>query len=46
MIKVFEDKISTDERRTDGTDSRICGGDGNLESTCGALIGAVMTAGV
>lgn len=46
VIKVFEDKISTDEKELMELTAGFAAGMGSLESTCGALIGAVMTAGV
>lgn len=46
VIKVFEDKISTDEKELMELTAGFVAGMGSLESTCGALIGAVMTAGV
>ena len=45
VIKVFEDKISTDEKELMELTAGFAAGMGSLESTCGALIGAVMTAG-
>ena len=45
VIKVFEDKISTDEKELMELTAGFAAGMGSLESTCGALIGAVLTEG-
>lgn len=45
VIKVFEDKISTDEKELMELTAGFAAGMGSLESTCGALIGAIVVAG-
>ena len=46
VVKVFEDKLSLDDETLMKLTSGYAAGMGCLEATCGALIGAVMTAGV
>ena len=45
VVKVFEDKISVDSDNLMKLSAGFAAGMGCMESTCGALIGAVMTAG-
>ena len=44
--EVFEDKLSLDDETLMKLTAGYAAGMGCLEATCGALIGAVMTAGV
>lgn len=46
VVKVFEDKLSLDDETLMKLTAGYAAGMGCLEATCGALIGAVMTAGV
>ena len=45
VVKVFEDKLSLDDETLMKLTAGYAAGMGCLEATCGALIGAVMTAG-
>ena len=45
VLKVFEDIIPSDDRTLMTIGSGFAAGMGCMESTCGALVGAVMTAG-
>lgn len=45
VVKVFEDKIGVDSDNLMKLSAGFAAGMGCMESTCGALIGAVMTAG-
>ena len=46
VVKVFEDKLSLGDETLMKLTAGYAAGMGCLEATCGALIGAVMTAGV
>lgn len=46
VVKVFEDKLPIDEETLMKLTAGYAAGMGCMESTCGALIGAVMVAGV
>lgn len=46
VVKVFEDKLSLDDETLMKLTAGYAAGMGWLEATCGALIGAVMTAGI
>ena len=46
VVKVFEDKLSLDDETLMKLTAGYAAGMGCLEATCGALIGAVMTAGI
>lgn len=46
VLKVFSDKISLDEKDMMNLSSGFAAGMGSMEATCGALIGAVMAAGL
>ncbi len=46
VLKVFSDKISLDEKDMMNLASGFAAGMGSMEATCGALIGAVMAAGL
>lgn len=46
VVKVFEDKLPIDEETLMKLTSGYAAGMGCMESTCGALIGAVMVAGI
>lgn len=46
VLKVFEDKIPIQDETLMQLSSGFAAGMGGLESTCGALIGAVMIAGI
>lgn len=46
VLKAFEDKINIEPEELAKLAAGFAGGMGCLESTCGALIGAVMTAGM
>lgn len=45
VLKVFEDKIPIDDEKLMQLASGFAAGMGGMESTCGALIGAVIVAG-
>ena len=45
-MKVFEDKLPIDEETLMKLTAGYAAGMGCMESTCGALIGAVMVAGI
>ena len=46
VTAVFEDQVSLDEEQLKQIAAGFCAGMGNLEATCGALIGAGMIAGL
>lgn len=46
VVKVFEDKLPIDEETLMKLTAGYAAGMGCMESTCGALIGAVMVAGI
>lgn len=46
VVKVFEDKLPIDEEALMKLTAGYAAGMGCMESTCGALIGAVMVAGI
>ena len=46
MVKVFEDKLPIDDEMLMKLTAGYAAGMGCMESTCGALIGAVMVAGI
>ena len=46
VVKVFEDKLPLDDETLMKLTAGYAAGMGCLEATCGALIGAVMTAGI
>ncbi len=46
MVKVFKDKLPIDEETLMKLTAGYAAGMGCMESTCGALIGAVMVAGI
>ena len=46
MVKVFEDKLPIDDETLMKLTAGYAAGMGCMESTCGALIGAVMVAGI
>lgn len=46
VLKVFEDKIPIEDEKLMSLSSGFAAGMGGMESTCGALIGAVMAAGI
>ena len=46
VLKAFEDKINIDPNELSKHSAGFAAGMGCMESTCGALIGAVMTAGM
>lgn len=46
VVKVFEDKLPIDEETLMKLTAGYAAGMGCMESTCGALIGAVMAAGI
>ena len=46
VVKVFEDKLPIDEETLMKRTAGYAAGMGCMESTCGALIGAVMVAGI
>ena len=45
VLKAFEDKLNIDENTMIRTAAGFAAGMGGLEGTCGAIIGAVITAG-
>lgn len=45
VLKVFEDKIPIDDEKLMQLSSGFAAGMGGMESTCGALIGAIIVAG-
>lgn len=46
VVKVFEDKLPIDDETLMKLTAGYAAGMGCMESTCGALIGAVMVAGI
>ena len=46
VLKAFEDKLEVDPEKLEKIAAGFAAGMGCMESTCGALIGAVMIAGV
>ena len=46
VVKVFEDKLPLDDETLMKLTAGYAAGMGCLEATCGALVGAVMTAGI